>query len=1643
NYDLRIPTTSWNISAVPRTDPTALLPEHPKFPEGDIVNNLDYGKNRARINWYRLDPNQYRKGGDNTVYASQILEKDVFPQLDQNYQTNPINSSFDISYYPMERGPYNYDLPTPTLGVSAGCNSNSGVLNNPKTRWGGIMRPLQNADFEAANIEFIEMWVMSPFNSNGGNATGGDVYFNLGNVSEDVLRDSRMYFENGIPAPGSSNRIDNTNWGRVPRVQPIVNAFDNDPAVRAAQDIGFDGLDDAAERIKFDSVFLQKFPNNSVFSSLRNDPSSDNFIFFNDTTNHTSIQTSGTAIRQRYKYHNNPQGNSPSNQESLTNQSGTNIPDSEDLNRDNTLSETEAYYEYKLHLEPEPGTTDGSIKDSKYIVDKVKAKIGGEDVWFYQVKIPVDQYTSKVGDINDFRSVRYMRMYMHNWNEQVTLRMARLQLVRNQWRRYRRDLIDPFVGTPCGDTEGTSFDVVSVNYEQNSKRKPYPYLIPPGIRRELSVNPTQSTQQNEQALQISVCGICDGDARGIYKNLNLDMRTFKRLRMFVHAERREEDPNLQDGQMSVFMRIGSDYDNNYYEYEIPLKLTTGTFPDDIPVGTDTEAQYKKLLWLSDNSFDFTFDLLRSLKTKRNNDPTASPNIPYMIDDPSFPGHKVRIKGNPDLGYAKGVMIGLRNPTDDAAAHCATIWVNELRASGFDERGGTAAIARLDVTLADLGNVTASGNYSSIGWGSLEQRVAQRSKEENLQYDVAGTLELGKFLPKVWGIRLPFFAQYSNQIKTPQFDPYQLDIPFADVIAGATSQQQRDSLREQAVTINSIRGFNFTNVRKDRTGTKTAPMPWDIENFSVTYAYNQVYKSDPTIAKNILDQYRGALDYSFSMPQPLDIRPFKFIKNDLKGWLAIIKDFNFNPLPNSFTFSNQMNRQVGQIKYRFSGDDEKATWYDKRFTWDRNYNLQWNLTKSIGLTFSAINNAIVDEPKGLINTKAKEDEIWKNIQKFGRNRAYSHNLSVNYTVPINKIPLLDWVQIKATYAATYNWSRASLNTDSLGNVVGNTQNRQINADLDFTRFYNKWGYLKKINAPIPDKDGKSGKGGKDGKGGDLKSKFDKAGKGKGGEEETDKDSKDKDPKDKDSKDKDSKDKDGKDKKMIGAPDGKGGKPGKDDKTPPKPHEPTLAERIVLRPLMMIRKGRATYQEQFGTIIPGFMPSTHLLGMNSDWQAPGFDFVAGMQPNTRWLDAAASKGWLSENPYLNQQIQQTYSQTINAQLNLEPFDEFRIDVTAQRTYTKNHTELFKRDSLGAPNHSHLTPMDMGNLTVSFFTLNTLFIDKTGDDYSKLFKDFEANRLIVSRRLGSDAHTATIDSSQGYAFGYGRYSQAALIPAFLSAYTGQNAQTYNLNVFNTIPLPNWKMTYNGLVKFKSIAKVFSSISITHGYKSTLTVNSYRSNLFQHVDADGFFSGNIDPVSRNFYSIYEIPDMVITEQLQPLIGIDVRTKKDLTARVEYKKSRTLTMNFTDYQINETRTDEFVLGAGYRIKGLKLPFTIGKKKPIKKEEEDKTAVIGPDGKKKAGKKPKAGTTLDNDLNFKLDVSYRDDITFNRPLDQDPVRTRGLRTLRASPSIDYQLNKNLNIRLFYDYNSTVPATSASFPITTQQGGVTIRFMLGR
>ncbi len=1579
NFNLTIPSLNWNLSSTPRGDGNNL------FPEANLIDTLAYGYNRARVAWYQLDPDlltntpaNVPQADRNSIYVRQFRQDEIFRNFTVSAIQSTLLRTFDLAYYPKEKGPYNFDPNFDTLAVDK--------------HWGGIMRSIPNNDFEANNIEFVEVWMMSPFKEGyGGN--GGDLYIELGDVSEDILRDSRLFFEHGL-RDSSTLRTDTTRWSRIPRAQAVTNAFDNDPAVRNLQDIGLDGFDNEGEKLHFQdylNVLAATYGTNSPeYIAAEADPSGDDFLYFRDESyDNASAPPGENALLWRYKKFNNPQGNSSSDPQENTTfvSTSTNIPDSEDINRDNTLNEEESYYQYHIPIKRIVGTDE--MEFTRYTFDSVgvtyEGPNGTETVYWYQLKIPIDQFSKRVGGINDFRAVRFIRMYMTGFEDKAVLRFARLDLIRNQWRRYIRSLVQPGVYLPSENSNQTAFDVNAVNIEENSQRTPYPYVLPPGVQREQAIGALPNTLQNEQSLSMNIQNLQDGDARAIYKIVNFDMRVYQRLKMWVHAESLPDCgvENLP-GDLSLFMRIGSDFESNYYEYEIPLTMSSNA-------GSDAPED----IWLSANELNFSLEVLRNLKLSRENQGIALNTI-YSETDPNVPANLIKIIGNPDMGLVKGIMVGIRNPKNDGIPRCVEAWINELRLTGFDERGGQAALMRTDIKLADFGQITLSGQYRSIGFGQIEQRVNQRSREQLLQYDIAGTFNLDKFFPKKWKLKIPFYAQYSQEIKTPEYDPYQLDIRLEDRLNAARTPEARDSIRRQAETVRTITSFNFTNVRKERTSKLALPI--DISNFNFTYAQSANVFRSPIIANEERLEHRGVIDYNYA-PNLKPIYPFQKLFKKKSKWLALIQDFNFNPLPNSIGFRNELRRNFTETTYRFS-EDAFSTWYDKKFSWNRDYALQWDLAKSLKFNFTATNFSIIDEPYGRIDTKEERDTVWNRILSFGRNKNYKHNATLTYTLPLDKIPLLDWINIRAQYTTGYTWSVASLNTDSLGNVITNSHSRQVNGDFTFTKLYSKWKYLKKISTPPPPKTEK-----------DKSSTKEKE-----------------DPKDP------------KDPKLA-----ENQKGDKDKK--PKERDPSVFERILIRPLMILQRARITYQEDYTTSIPGFMGQSKYLGQDfkiSGLGAPGWDFIFGLQPfgkesTTRWLDNAAQKGWITENIFLNQQVIQTHTQTYSAKISLEPFADFKIDVDIDKNLTENFSENFKIDTFGG-SFSHLNPMQMGSVTVSYFTLKTLF-DKPlssnpGDNSSFNFNTFEQNRQLISERLGDlysnfNNHDDSI-VNPGFREGFGRYQQDVLIPAFLSAYTGQDAKNFQLgDIRDILPLPNWKLTYNGLTKLPLFKKWFSSFSLTHGYQSKLTVNSFATDLDFQEDPN-----QKDPNSLNYYSTFEIPTILISEQFSPLIGIDFRTKNDISGRFNYKMSRNLSMSFVDYQLSETNTVDITAGFGFRIKNVVLGklFKNPKKPQKEKKPIDKTRFTFDFGK----------TIPKNEMEFKFDFSYRDDKTVNHILDQNNhVATRGMKTIRISPSIDYIINNRLTLRLFVDYNQTIPAVSTSFPITNVRGGLTVRFSLAQ
>jgi len=1055
---------AWQLSGTPQL-----------FSEFDKSNDLSYGYNRARIAFYNIDPTFYNSAASTTPanirgnrgelsnhYVREVIEQEVFP-FKETATGQALNlTTLDVAFYPTVRGPYNFR----TTDFRP-----DGSLLQPRNNWGGFQRKIETNDFEALNVGFIEFWVMDPFIYKP-NSAGGDIYFNLGNISEDILKDGRKSLENGLPETNDPGRYDETAWGRVPKLQPVVQAFDNNANSRRAQDVGLDGLSDADEKVKFAAAITQikSQLNATASTALDADPSSDNYTYFRGP----ALDQINAGILKRYEKYNGTEGNSKTSQQSqeelgLENSASTSLPDGEDINRDNNMTQSDEYFQYKVSMRP------GDLNvGQNFITDKVTSQVklangNTQAVSWYQFRIPISQYQDRVGGIQDFKSIRFFRMFMTNFADTAVMRFAKLQLIRGEWRAYNalnqaaQVIVEPSL--PALTPDNSTIEVSTVNIEENGKRSPIPYVTPPGILRERDYsNYRGDTRLNEQSLSVIVKSLRDGYGRGAFKTAYSDFRSYKHLEMFIHAEA-VNNQILNDNDVAAFLRIGTDNQDNYYEYVVPLKVTN-------PGTSDPDA-----IWPEANRMDIDLVLFQNAKLARNvakqaNGQPWPTNVPFTYTDGT---RTIVVKGQPDMSKVRVYMVGVKNPlraanderNDDGLDKNALVWFNELRLTEFDERGGWAATGRLNLKLADFADVNISGSKSTIGFGSIDSKVSERNRADNVLLDVSSAMELGKFLPQKSGVKIPMFVSYSKQVSTPQYNPRTPDIELKNALEQST-KEQKDSILNFAQDYTVRRGINFTNVRKERTNNSKPVRLWDIENFAASYAYTQYNHRDFINQSSIQNTYRASLQYSYSK-EAKTIAPFeKIIKSNM---LALLKDFNFSIFPSAINFRIDVDRLYSENTLRNNDPNNTiglyqsgyGTTFNKNFTMSRVYGIAWNLTRSLQLDFNATNYSIIDEPDGRIDGM-KRDTVWQNLKRLGRTTDYNHNLNVTYNLPIDKIPGLNWVTVKTRYGTNFNWQTEPLSTlldpnINLGNTVQNSRTVQVNPTLNLTTLYNKFGFIR--------------------------------------------------------------------------------------------------------------------------------------------------------------------------------------------------------------------------------------------------------------------------------------------------------------------------------------------------------------------------------------------------------------------------------------------------------------------------------------------------------------------------------------------------------------------------------------------------------
>ena len=1434
--DMRSPS-AWSLSSTPKWDPESLYNDF-----GATAIDPSYGYKRAKLSWYTIDPTIYSQtpGEIGTDGVSQnntrrIFIDELFPNLAISVGQNTVINTLDLSYYPQERGPYNYNP----------FASSTNLLPNPENNFGGITRALNSTNFEQGNVEYIQFWILDPYYDPGisgtpaNNSNVGKIFFNLGEISEDVLKDERKQYENGLPGTDGTGNTDTTVWGKVPQSQSLIYAFDTDGGNRTSQDVGYDGIGDGEEATLFPAFASQP------------DPAADNYQYF--------LNATGSSVLDRYRNYNGLQGNSPVDVTD-TNRGSTTFPDVEDLNRDNTMNTINAYYEYSIDIKPNMQVGENFITDipTTFNNDIPLPNTNTTKARWIQFKIPVTEFQNNIGGISGFQSIRFMRMFMTGFTEPITIRFGALELVRGEWRRYLNTLQTG--DDPADDV--TDFNVLSVNIQENATRDPIPYVTPPGVVREQTTDGQNVLNQNEQSLSLRVdCtsggGLEPEDSRGVFKNISVDMRQYKKLRMFLHAEELVgASTPLLDDQMVAFVRFGNDFTNNYYQVEIPLKTTA------------LNAELPADIWPELNEIDLPTALLTKLKVLAMSAPlTDFVDGVYTKDDfvldPSLAGIanrgalKISIKGNPNFGLVRNLMVGVKNIHN--APICGEVWFNELRLSGADNSSGKAAVLNVDTNFADFATFSGTGRMSTIGFGALEESPNERSREDMKQYNLVSNFSLGKLLPKKWGVNLPFNYAIGEEIITPEFDPFYQDIKLDVLLNNTTDAAAKKNIEDRAIDYTKRKSINFIGVRKER-GPDQKSHFYDPENLTLSYSFNQVEKHNYEIENYIDQQVSATVDYTFAF-KPKAVEPFKKTKIFKKSeYWKLLSDFNFNYLPTNISFSSNITRQYNRQQFRqvdVAGIGIEPL-FRRNYLFNYQYGFNYNLTKALKLNYTTASHNIVRNYINEDNVPDNSYTIWTDFWNVGQANQHNQQLVVNYDLPINKIPVFAFVKSTYSYTGDYSWQRASLAFDKvesngvtydLGNTIQNAGSHRLNTAFNMETFYKYIGLAKKPKT---------------------------------------------------------------------TPAKPAAKPKPGEKIAAVKPTPATTSNLFLDGLKGVLTSVKNLQINFtrneGTVLPGYLPGIGFLGTSK----PTLAFTFGSQDDVRY--EAAKRGWLTTYPEFNQNFTRVVTNTLDLTANVDLFPDFKIDLKGERTMSNNTSEQYNVDELTGQ-YTPLSPNSFGNFSISTIMLKTAFkkSDENGSAAFDDFRENRiiiANRL-AKEYYGSASFPL---DSEGYPVGFGKNNQSVLIPSFLAAYTGlfttgagDTAKDISLRAFRDFPIPNWNIKYSGLMRYAFFKEKFKRFSIQHSYRASYTINSFRSNFEYDENPNGVDAGG------NFNNKTIIANINLVEQFNPLIRIDFEMKNSVKILAEMKKDRSLSLSFDNNLLTEVQGMEYIIGMGYRIKDVIL----------------------------------------------------------------------------------------------------------------------------
>ncbi len=1458
--------TRWFLAAapaaVPGYEPDAAFFEENDFPGQPVANQqsrIERSDLRSKFSWYTIPRNisTILGGVDFTPESTPVRVTDVFPGRETQNPQEEIISTLDVFYNPSRRGPYNYNRDLRRL-----------LEQENERTWGGMTAviPSGQEDFTQNNIEFLEFWVQ-PVLPGGRMPTGasledydGKIYIDIGLISEDVIPNSKLNSEDGLALNPETLILDNTSNPRsaLPaNPPPPEGQFSN--VNRELEDVGLDGLPSSGgfngldEQTIFadfiDDMRSQYGANSPEFQRIQEDPSNDQYIFYGES------QVQNRPLHERFhRLLGYTEGNTPLDQ--TDRRAITNRPDTEGLVNPSSVALTNAYYQYEVDLNPadEVGLEIG--RPGTFIVDRVPGS-RQQDRW-YQVRIPVSEFKRRIGDINDFQNITYIRIWLTGYKQPFTLRFASLEFVGSQWRQ------DESINQ--SNDPNAELRISTINIEENSNRRPIPYRQPSGGIRAQNRGSQLRSLQNEQSIVLDARNLSPGATQLIKRVYpgGLNLLNYSNMRMFVHGEGYNNR-----GDAELVMRFGNDLENNYYEYRQPVTPSDMNYPYQTfdPGNSGQLMDEAEQVWLyEENSMNIVLSAFNQLKQLRDQEGGVDFSEIYergdILDD-SVPGAVVAIRGNPSLGRVSEVGMGIRNPFDPADPSGngtpilnAQFWLNELRVSGFDNERGWAANAKSTLKLADFATVNANIIRQTQGFGSLDSRLGQRRVSNEFAYDLNSAINLDSFIPDRYGWNIPVNLTARRSSSVPKYLPNQGDIRFSDFEEAVRSRtnldpdlQDRliDEQRRDVETYSENYAINFSNISKRNSQSAVGRVLLD--NTTLNYNYNTTNSRNPQYRFQDNWNYNAAVRYNLNFRNVRFFRPFGFLED--VPLLNTLSGLGLGYTPNNITTSVSTRRSYEERKRRILfGEDEQPLQQTHSFTYNTNLGFGYNLTRSISTSFqsqSVFDLASVSVREGQfagIDSTAFDtspslgvyrDLMWGDVSP--RRSSYDENYTASWQPRFNQIRALSWLSYNARYSGGFRWENTPLGS-SLGARISNMFRLDHTLRMDTNNLFNRIPFYEQaVEANTRER---------------RERQQSRQANGNTNDEED----------------------------TYGLGD----------------HFTYFSRKLGLA-LFSFTSIDINYSNSKSGAQSGYDGGSQFFDMfGGESFTPVFGYRLG-------ITERISEDRLIANPDGVSTIQlpanNSYTDNITLTSRLNPFQNVSIDLEWRTQWEERLTESI---SLNPENALSSVSSASGTITSSVWAF--------GPGYEALFR----NQLQTAFDGMSNTENLIRDPDGGKNT---LLNRVKLQEDFKSAYIG-NSRTMGQRGFTAIPLPNWRMTWTRLERMiPFLGEYMQSASITHSYNGL-----YRTGWNLTNNPDEIFTRRVGVYTvEDIRPEYEPGTVNIEKRFSPLAQLNITWDNGLRTQIGYETSNITSLSLSNTQVIERVSKGMRLSMAYTLRNFSIPF--------------------------------------------------------------------------------------------------------------------------